>query len=73
MPNETRQTSYVFGPKEVCSACERLNLKLIVRAHQSFNRGFGFFAGKRLITVFSASRYNTAVFLFNTQGNTNNI
>ncbi|KAF7633925.1 SER_THR_PHOSPHATASE domain-containing protein [Meloidogyne graminicola] len=57
--NETRACSYVFGPQDVYATCERLGLKLIVRAHQAFNRGFGFFAGKRLLTVFSATNYAT--------------
>ncbi|CAK5076179.1 unnamed protein product [Meloidogyne enterolobii] len=51
--NEARQSSVWFGPQEVYSTCE----KLIVRAHQAFNRGFGFFAGKRMVTLFGATDY----------------
>uniref|UniRef100_A0A1I8BW83 SER_THR_PHOSPHATASE domain-containing protein n=1 Tax=Meloidogyne hapla TaxID=6305 RepID=A0A1I8BW83_MELHA len=55
--NEARQSSVWFGPQEVYATCERLGVKLIVRAHQAFNRGFGFFAGKRLVTLFGATDY----------------
>nr|CAD2152771.1 unnamed protein product [Meloidogyne enterolobii] len=55
--NEARQSSVWFGPQEVYSTCEKLGIKLIVRAHQAFNRGFGFFAGKRMVTLFGATDY----------------
>nr|CAD2152813.1 unnamed protein product [Meloidogyne enterolobii] len=34
-----------FGPQEVYATCEKLGIKLSVRALQAFNRGYGFFAG----------------------------
>uniref|UniRef100_A0A1I8BWT5 SER_THR_PHOSPHATASE domain-containing protein n=1 Tax=Meloidogyne hapla TaxID=6305 RepID=A0A1I8BWT5_MELHA len=52
--NVARGCSKLFSVQDVYATCERLNLKLIVRAHQPFNRGFGFFAGKRLLTLFGA-------------------
>nr|CAD2199663.1 unnamed protein product [Meloidogyne enterolobii] len=52
--NVPRGCSKLFSVQDVYATCERLNLKLIVRAHQPFNRGFGFFAGKRLLTLFGA-------------------
>uniref|UniRef100_A0A915NPP3 Serine/threonine-protein phosphatase n=1 Tax=Meloidogyne floridensis TaxID=298350 RepID=A0A915NPP3_9BILA len=55
--NEARQSSVWFGPQEVYATCEKLGIKLIVRAHQAFNRGFGFFAGKRMVTLFGATDY----------------
>uniref|UniRef100_A0A915NQY9 protein-serine/threonine phosphatase n=1 Tax=Meloidogyne floridensis TaxID=298350 RepID=A0A915NQY9_9BILA len=57
--NEARQSSVWFGPQEVYATCEKLGIKLIVRAHQAFNRGFGFFAGKRMVTLFGATDYGS--------------
>ncbi|CAB03908.1 Serine/threonine-protein phosphatase [Caenorhabditis elegans] len=56
-PNKIRAISNVFGKKEVDDLCKRLDIDLIVRAHQVVEYGYAFFADRRLITVFSASRY----------------
>ena len=47
----------MFGPDRVLEFLRVNNLKLIVRAHQCVNAGYEFFAGQRLITVFSAANY----------------
>ncbi|KAF1770422.1 hypothetical protein GCK72_002240 [Caenorhabditis remanei] len=56
-PNKIRAISHIFGKKEVDELCKRLDIDLIVRAHQVVEYGYAFFADRRLITVFSASRY----------------
>uniref|UniRef100_A0A8R1DK77 Serine/threonine-protein phosphatase n=1 Tax=Caenorhabditis japonica TaxID=281687 RepID=A0A8R1DK77_CAEJA len=56
-PNTIRAISCIFGPAEVAAACEKLKIDLIVRGHQVVEYGYAFFADRRLITVFSASRY----------------
>lgn len=56
-PNKIRAISHIFGKKEVDDLCMRLDIDLIVRAHQVVEYGYAFFADRRLITVFSASRY----------------
>ncbi|ULU11198.1 hypothetical protein L3Y34_014999 [Caenorhabditis briggsae] len=56
-PNKIRAISHIFGKKEVDDLCKRLDIDLIVRAHQVVEYGYAFFADRRLITVFSASRY----------------
>jgi len=52
-----RGVSYTFGPDVVGSFNEKLGLDLIVRAHQVVEDGYEFFAGKRLVTLFSAPNY----------------
>lgn len=46
-----------FGPDRVLSFLEHNQLDLIIRAHQCVQRGYEFFAGQHLITVFSATNY----------------
>jgi diadenosine tetraphosphatase ApaH/serine/threonine PP2A family protein phosphatase len=46
-----------FGPDRVAGFCERNDLDLIVRAHECVMSGFEFFAGGKLVTVFSATNY----------------
>ncbi|VDK81933.1 unnamed protein product [Onchocerca ochengi] len=56
-PNKLRNVSIAFGEDVVYKTCKRLNLDLIIRAHQVMENGYGFFAGRKLITVFSAPLY----------------
>jgi len=55
--NRVRECSYYFGEDVVHEMCKKLDLDLVVRAHQVRYNGYGFFAGQKLITVFSAPRY----------------
>ncbi|CAB3408601.1 unnamed protein product [Caenorhabditis bovis] len=55
--NKIRAISHIFGEVEVENLCKKLDIDLIVRAHQVVEYGYAFFADRRLITVFSASRY----------------
>lgn len=52
-----RGVSFVFGADVVCSFLEDHDLDLIVRAHQVVEDGYEFFAGRRLVTLFSAPNY----------------
>ena len=52
-----RGTSYLFGKDIVHQYCRKLGLELIVRAHQVCQDGYRFFAGKKLVTLFSAPNY----------------
>jgi diadenosine tetraphosphatase ApaH/serine/threonine PP2A family protein phosphatase len=52
-----RGVSFSFGEDVVAAMLERLDIDLIVRAHQVMHQGYGFFADRRLVTVFSASNY----------------
>ncbi|CAI2297562.1 unnamed protein product [Caenorhabditis sp. 36 PRJEB53466] len=56
-PNKIRAISNIFGPKQVDELCRKLDLDYIIRAHQVVEYGYAFFVDRRLITVFSASRY----------------
>jgi diadenosine tetraphosphatase ApaH/serine/threonine PP2A family protein phosphatase len=55
--NRLREVSVCFGENEVQKVCRKLNLDFIVRAHQVMPNGYGFFANRKLVTVFSAPRY----------------
>ncbi|KHN84555.1 Serine/threonine-protein phosphatase PP1-2 [Toxocara canis] len=57
-PNKLRNVSVAFGEDIVNRACKRMGLDLIVRAHQVMENGYGFFAGRKLVTVFSAPMYS---------------
>ena len=46
-----------FGPDRVEDFCLRNRIKLIVRAHECVQAGYEYFAGGRLLTVFSATSY----------------
>uniref|UniRef100_A0A183BUC4 Serine/threonine-protein phosphatase n=1 Tax=Globodera pallida TaxID=36090 RepID=A0A183BUC4_GLOPA len=66
--NKDRHTSIYFGMDVVDTILKRLDIDRIVRAHQVWDEGIKYFAGGRLISVFSAARYqgkkhNTAVVL----------
>lgn len=52
-----RGVGYTFGTNEVVKACEGLDIDMVVRAHQVVMLGYEFFAGERLITLFSAPNY----------------
>ncbi|VEU41339.1 unnamed protein product [Pseudo-nitzschia multistriata] len=52
-----RGVSYIFGSDVVENFLERQDLDLIVRAHQVVEDGYEFFAGRRLVTLFSAPNY----------------
>jgi len=52
-----RGVSYIFGPDVVDSFCKRFQIDLICRAHQVVEDGYEFFAGRRLVTIFSAPNY----------------
>jgi len=55
-PND-RGVSFTFTPYVVKDTCRKLNIDLIVRAHQVVEDGYEFFADRRLVTVFSAPNY----------------
>ena len=52
-----RGVSYTFGPDVLRKCMAELDVDLVVRAHQVMEEGFGFFAERSLVTVFSASNY----------------
>ncbi len=52
-----RGVSYTFGGDVVSHFLARHNLDLVVRAHQVVEDGYEFFAGRSLVTVFSAPSY----------------
>lgn len=52
-----RGVSFVFGADIVAEFLERHDLDLLVRAHQVVEDGYEFFAGRRLVTLFSAPNY----------------
>ncbi len=52
-----RGVSFTFGHDVVAAFLKRHDLDLIVRAHQVVEDGYEFFAGRRLVTLFSAPNY----------------
>jgi len=52
-----RGVSFVFGADVVTEFLEHHDLDLVVRAHQVVEDGYEFFAGRRLVTLFSAPNY----------------
>lgn len=52
-----RGVSFVFGEEVVQRVCDALKIDIILRAHQVVDEGYSFFAGRRLVTIFSASNY----------------
>ncbi|CCW67586.1 unnamed protein product [Phytomonas sp. Hart1] len=52
-----RGVSYTFGEDEVHKICTTLGIDIILRAHQVVDNGYSFFAGRQLVTLFSASNY----------------
>jgi len=55
-PNE-RGISWVFGEDVVSSFLKRMDMDLVVRAHQVVEDGYEFFARRNLLTIFSAPNY----------------
>ncbi|VDM66196.1 unnamed protein product [Strongylus vulgaris] len=56
-PNTVRGVATFFGEDTVIQCCEKLRVDLIVRAHQMMMSGYGFFCNRKLITIFTAPRY----------------
>lgn len=52
-----RGVSYLFGEDIVNDFLDMVDMDLIVRAHQVMERGYGFFASRQLVTIFSAPNY----------------
>ena len=52
-----RGVSVVFGERIVSEFNKKNDLDLVVRAHQVVDDGYEFFAGRQLITIFSAPNY----------------
>jgi len=52
-----RGVSFTFGSKIVKEFLNKHDLDLVVRAHQVVEDGYEFFAGRELVTVFSAPNY----------------
>mmetsp|Transcript_96352 Transcript_96352/g.189230 ORF Transcript_96352/g.189230 Transcript_96352/m.189230 type:complete len:306 (-) Transcript_96352:172-1089(-) len=52
-----RGVSYIFGTDVVNSFCRKHDFDVVVRAHQVVADGYEFFAGRKLITLFSAPNY----------------
>lgn len=57
MPS-ARGTSFSFGKIVVEQTCARLDIDMVVRAHQMCFNGYWAFAHFKLVTVFSAPAYN---------------
>ena len=55
--NNERGVSVTFNEGIVNKIVEDLDIDLVCRAHQVVERGFEFFADKKLVTVFSAPNY----------------
>merc|ERR1712046_84172 len=52
-----RGVSFMFGHDALTTFNTRLGLDLVVRAHQVVEDGYEFFAGRSLVTLFSAPNY----------------
>ncbi|KAJ9549927.1 hypothetical protein OSB04_022470 [Centaurea solstitialis] len=52
-----RGVSYTFGADMVTKFLKKHDLELICRAHQVVEDGYEFFAGRQLVTLFSAPNY----------------
>ncbi|KAL3121149.1 hypothetical protein niasHT_006054 [Heterodera trifolii] len=55
-PND-RGAGVAFGEELIHDVCSLLGLKYIIRAHERLRGGFEYFAGRKMITVYSAPRY----------------
>ncbi|KAL3094831.1 hypothetical protein niasHS_006126 [Heterodera schachtii] len=54
-----RGVSILFGADVVARVCRKLNIELVVRAHQCVPFGVSFFANSYMLTLFSAPMYQT--------------
>lgn len=52
-----RGVSHLFGEDVVTDFLDLVDMDLIVRGHQVMERGYGFFAARQLVTLFSAPSY----------------
>merc|ERR1711920_1146436 len=52
-----RGISFTFGTSIVKDFLQKFNLDLVARAHQVVEDGYEFFAGRQLVTIFSAPNY----------------
>jgi len=52
-----RGVSYTFGEEIVRTFLQKFDLDLVARAHQVVQDGYEFFAGRHLVTIFSAPNY----------------
>ena len=52
-----RGVSFVFGADIVSKFCKKHEIDLVCRAHQVVEEGYEFFAGRGLVTIFSAPNY----------------
>jgi serine/threonine-protein phosphatase PP1 catalytic subunit len=52
-----RGVSFVFGADLVSAFLKQHDLNLLVRAHQVVEDGYEFFAGRRLVMLFSVPNY----------------
>uniref|UniRef100_A0A915IAQ1 Serine/threonine-protein phosphatase n=1 Tax=Romanomermis culicivorax TaxID=13658 RepID=A0A915IAQ1_ROMCU len=56
IPN-IRGVSFKFGEDVVYKFCEKMRIDMVVRAHQVVQKGYEFYANKKLVTLFSAPNY----------------
>jgi serine/threonine-protein phosphatase PP1 catalytic subunit len=52
-----RGVSFIFGSDIVKKFCKKHEIDLVCRAHQVVEKGYEFFAGRNLVTIFSAPNY----------------
>ena len=52
-----RGVSYLFGADVVDQFLNATDMDLVIRAHQVMDRGYGFFADRQMVTIFSAPNY----------------
>ncbi|CAI5446329.1 unnamed protein product [Caenorhabditis angaria] len=57
LKNPIRGLSCTFNEQAINECVKKLNIQMIVRAHQVQDNGFKFSADRKLITIFSAPRY----------------